>query len=363
MSKTRFDDKALGEFKSALSTARQIVITCHLSPDGDALGSSLGLKCVLKRLNPTARTHIITPDEPTRTLSFLPEYTSITAYSSHPIKSASLIHQADVIVCLDFNELARTDLLKPYLAQASATKILVDHHLNPENFAHIQFSFPDKCATCMLLFELLEASRCEEYISKDAADCLLAGMMTDTGDFSYNVSDAYIYTVIGKLIDKGADKGRLTHLLFNTFSETNLRIQGFALAKRMDVFNEEHAALITLDREDLNLFGYHKGDTEGLVNKPLAIPGILYSCYLRQETGYIKVSMRSLGDFPVNKVCSDYFGGGGHLNAAGGEFYGTMDECVSTFKKILSENLKKYIEPSHLLNDILNEELKSVKRK
>ena len=178
------------------------------------------------------------------------------------------------------------------------------------------------------------------------------------GDFSYNVSDPEIYNVIARLIALGANKGWLTRLLFNTFSESNLRIQGFALAEKMEVFHEMHAALVTLSREDLNRFSYQKGDTEGLVNKPMAIPGILYSCYLRQETDYIKVSMRSLGDFPVNRICEEYFGGGGHLNAAGGEFYGTMDECVSLFKKILNDNYEKYIATSSILTSILKDELR-----
>ena len=358
MRKTKFDNNDVMRLASLLKESRRIVVTCHLSPDGDALGSSLGLKRFLSCFNPTAKVTVVTPDEPTRTLSFLPGFREILPFSRCASKTERTIAEADLLVCLDFNVLQRTDLLAPALEKCKATKILIDHHLSPDDFATLKFSYPEKCATCMLLFELIEAAGLEKFVDSKTATCILAGMMTDTGDFSYNVSDPEIYNVIARLIALGANKGWLTRLLFNTFSESNLRIQGFALAEKMEVFHEMHAALVTLSREDLNRFSYQKGDTEGLVNKPMAIPGILYSCYLRQETDYIKVSMRSLGDFPVNRICEEYFGGGGHLNAAGGEFYGTMDECVSLFKKILNDNYEKYIATSSVLTSILKEELR-----
>lgn len=356
MTKMNFNRQDVLRLKQVLSDSRKIVITCHLSPDGDALGSSLGLKCILASLNPKATVNVVTPDEPTHTLSFLKDFKTITPLSRNEQKAARVIAQADLIVCLDFNQLSRTDLLAPYLRGARAVKVLIDHHLEPEDFADITFSYPEKCATCMLLYQLIEAAGLSEYIDASAADCLLAGMMTDTGDFSYNVCDPGIYAVVGNLIGLGADKGRLTRLLFNTFSESHLRIQGYALAEKMEVFKDSHAALIYLTRDELNRFGYKKGDTEGLVNRPLSIPGVLYSCYLRDETDYIKVSMRSLGKLPVNEICRDYFEGGGHLNAAGGEFKGSMNLCIDTFKKSLPETLSKYITGNKELEKILEDE-------
>lgn len=339
--------------RNVFRTSKSIVITCHLSPDGDALGSSLGLKQVLNNLNPNACVNVVTPDEPTRTLSFLPGYEDILAFSSHPVKVQHLVEKADLIVCLDFNELYRIDLLEPAIRSASAIKVHIDHHISPEDFADIRFSYPEKCATCMLLFEILESAGLGRYIDSNAATCLLTGMMTDTGDFTYNITDPGIFGVIGKLISLGADKARLTRILFNTFSESSLRIQGYAIAECMEVYRDDHAALIWLDRETLNRFGYSKGDTEGLVNKPLSIPGIIYSCFLREETDYIKVSMRSLGDFPVNELCAQYFGGGGHLNASGGEFHGSMTECIDLFKSLLKANKLKYIENNEIFNELL----------
>lgn len=354
---TNFNSNDIRRLDDMLTESRNIVITCHLCPDGDALGSSLGLYNTLRNLNPGAKVTVVTPDEPTRNLAFLPGYTTIIPYSRYKGKAEKLIAGADLIVCLDYNALMRVDLLAQPIKESKAAKVLIDHHIDPENFADITFSFPGKCATCMLLFEILEAAGKDEYINVDAANCLLAGMMTDTGDFAYNVNDPETYNAIGRLIAKGADKARLTRILFNTFSEENLRIQGFALAERMDVFAEMHAALIVLTRNDLNRFKYRKGDTEGLVNKPLAIPGILYSCYLREETDYIKVSMRSLGNLPVNEICSKYFNGGGHLNAAGGEFYGSMEDCIITFRNSLKENFDKYIKDNKILSEVLKDEL------
>ncbi len=356
MTESKFCNTDIRRLKALLSDSRNIVITCHLSPDGDALGSSLGLKCLLSKLNPKARVTVVTPDEPTHTLSFLPGYKEIKPNSRYTERIRSLLDKADLLVCLDFNELYRTDLLAPALRACTAIKLHIDHHIGPEDFADLRFSFPEKPATCMLMFELLEAAGLTEYIDKDCADCLLTGMMTDTGDFTYNLDDPTIYNVIGKLISHGADKARLTRLLFQTFTETNLRIQGFALSQLMEVFYDAHAALIVISRDDLNRFNYKRGDTEGLVNKPLAIPGILYSCYLREETDYIKVSMRSLGDLPVNEICADHFGGGGHKNASGGEFRGTLEECAEKFRSLLEINKDKYITGNAELASILADE-------
>lgn len=350
-----FNTESIARLKHLLLTSQHIVVTVHMSPDGDALGSSLGLKNLLSVINPDAQVTVVTPDGPTKTLSFLPGYDTLVPYTRDESRAESLIAGADLLVSLDYNALSRIDLVGPFVGKASSPKVLIDHHLHPEDFADITFSFPEKSATCQLLFEIIQACGFYGDLTPDAANCLLAGMMTDTGDFSYNISDPGIYNDIALLIKAGADKAMLTRRLFNTFSESCLRIQGFALSQRMDVFHNAHAAIITLSREDLNEYNYKKGDTEGLVNKPLSIPGILYSCYLREEENYIKVSMRSLADFPVNELCSDYFSGGGHRNAAGGEYHGTLQQARETFISLLETNKAKYIDTSKECQDIINQ--------
>lgn len=354
---TRFDKDNIERLAKLVTEKRRFVISCHMSPDGDALGSSLALERVIRLANPRADVVVVSPDEPTRTLAFLPGYSDIAVFTRYPDKVKKMMDHADVVFSLDYNALSRIDLVAPTVRDSKAVKVQIDHHLDPEPFADVMFSYPEKPATCMLLYQVLTAAGLDKYIDSTVAECLLAGMMTDTGDFTYNIKDPDTYTVVGELIKAGADKARLTRLLFNTFSESCLRIQGFALSQRMQVFNDMHAALITLSRDELNEWGYKRGDTEGLVNKPLSIPGILYVAYLRQEENYIKVSMRSLGNFPVNELCNDHFNGGGHLNAAGGEFYGTLDQCADKFRSLLKINKEKYIDNDAVLQGLLSEEL------
>lgn len=352
-----FNQEDIKELKRVFKESKRIIITCHLSPDGDALGSSLGLKSILNSYNPDAFVTIVTPDEPTKALNFLPEFSSVKAYSHFPDLTTRLIEKCDLLICLDFNELTRTDLLAPYLETSKAFKVLIDHHLHPEHFANLIFSYPHKPATCMLLFELIKAMGLTKHVSALGANCILAGILTDTVNLSVNNSDPELFPIIGELIKIGARKDILDKLLFNTHSESYLRIHGFALAEKMQVFREFHAALIILTREELNKYNYRKGDTEGLVNRPLEIPGIIYSCFLREEEGYIKVSMRSVGDFPVNEICSMHFNGGGHLNAAGGEFIGNLEESTALFTSLLELNKEKYIDNKPATYSIIDDKL------
>lgn len=332
---TSAEAKALSQL---VAEAENIVITTHMSPDGDAMGSALGLAHVLTYMGKTAR--VVVPDDPSRQLMFLPGAKEVVVFCKYQAFALQLISEADLIFCLDYNALYRIDRVAKSVGEAKAKKVLIDHHIDPENFCDITISHPEMSSTCMLLFMVLCALELYPAIDHDAATCMLAGMMTDTGNFSYNSNDPRIYFIISRLIEKGADKNDLSHRLFDTFSEWCLRLNGYALSKKMEVWKDYHAALITLTRDELNRFHYTRGDTEGLVNRPLAIPGIAYCAFLREEERYIKVSMRSVGDFPCDEVCARYFSGGGHKNAAGGEFRGTMQQCVDVFKSLLQDNLK-----------------------
>ena len=263
--------------------------------------------------------------------------------TKYPDFAEKLIGEADLIVCLDFNDLKRIDKLGDLVSASPAPKILIDHHLNPGDFADVVISRPEISSTCYLLFRVLCALELFDFIDKDAATSILTGMMTDTGNFSYNCADPEIYVVVSELVRKGADKERIYREQFETHSLNSIRLNSYALLRKMEVWKDSSAALITLSRYELNRFHYTKGDTEGLVNKPLAIPGIKYCAFLREEEGYVKISMRSVGDFPVNKVCSEYFNGGGHLNAAGGEYIGGLDECAELFRSIVPVLKKKYL--------------------
>lgn len=337
----QFDPAKIAKLKSIIDGAKKVAITCHICPDGDALGSTLALCRVMHKLDKQAT--VITPDLITQNLAWLPGANEIVDGNRYAERARNIFAQADAVFCLDFNARTRIDRLQRALGAATCPVVMIDHHLEPENFATVTLSYPELSSTCLLLYYVLQALDYDRYIDPACASLILTGMMTDTGNFSYNASDPATYPVIGELIAAGADKEMLYRRLFNTFSESNLRINGYALAEKMEVMHSQHAALITLSRNDLNRFHYAKGDTEGLVNRPLSIPGITYSCFLREEERYIKVSMRSLGSFPVDKLCAEHFGGGGHRNAAGGEFYGTLDECAELFRRIVPEYTAKYI--------------------
>lgn len=324
-----------------LADASKIAVICHVGPDGDAVGSSLALANVLDRLGKDVR--CIIPDPTSGLLMQLPGAKELVDAAKHPDFARTLLRDADLIFCLDFNEPKRVDRMADALLAATAPKVMIDHHENPSDFATITISHPDMAATCYVLFRVLCRLELLPYIDATAATLLLAGILTDTGGLSYNSSDPELFEVVAELLRHGADKNRLYKLLFNTVSENAMRLNAYAVDRKMEVDTDMGVALITLSRAELNRYHYSKGDTEALVNKPLAIPGVLYSCFMREEERYIKISMRSQGDFPVNEICAEHFGGGGHINAAGGEFHGTLEEAADAFRALMAENKKKYI--------------------
>lgn len=338
----------INKIKALVSKTRRAVVTCHMSPDGDAMGSSTALYGVLRSMG--IRTRIITPDEPNANLMFLPGADNVRYLSRFPDLVRKEIEEADIIFCLDYNALSRIDRLAPYLKKTSAPKVMIDHHLDPETSEMTAWiSQPDRSSTCSLLYSVICQAGWQENIDTAVSTSLLAGMMTDTNNFSHNANHPEDYIIVSDLVTRGADKNKLYSVLFNTFSANCLKLNGYALSQKMEVYPEHHAALIWLSRDELNRYHYAKGDTEGLVNRPLAIPGIIYSAYLREENNLIKVSMRSKGDFPVNEICTRHFGGGGHLNAAGGEFHGSLDEAVTLFRSLLDENMR-YIDNTKIFN-------------
>lgn len=330
---------AVKYLKQFISESREIVLTCHVSPDGDAVGSVIALQRVLRRLG--KRVWVITPDMPPRSLSFLPGLQEIIPATQKPERAAEIIARANLIVCLDFNTLSRVDKLAPAIEASPARKALIDHHLHPDDFAEVTISRPDASSTCYLLYHVIRAMGYAKFIDRLTADAIYTGMMTDTGGFAYNSNDPGLYEVIADLLHRGTDKDRIYKHVFNTESENRLRLCGYALYKKMVTFPQHKCALITLSRSELKEFGYSKGDTESLVNRPLSMPDVMWSVFMRQDDeNFVKVSTRSKGRFPVNTVCETLFGGGGHVNAAGGEFYGSLDDAV----RILVEAMPQFDE-------------------
>ena len=315
--------------------ADKIVIVSHVSPDGDAIGSSLGLWHFLNSQDKTV--HVIVPNAFPDFLKWMPGAKEIIQYNRYKEFADKLIMEADVICCLDFNVLSRIVEMEEIVRVSPGRKMMVDHHLYPGDFARIVISHPQISSTSELVFRLICQLGNFSDITKEAAECIYTGMMTDTGGFTYNSNDREIYLIIGELLSKGIDKDEIYRNVFNTHSEGRLRLMGYVLYEKMQVFPLFNSALITLSREEQQKFQYKKGDTEGFVNMPLSMKDICFSVFLREDTekDMIKVSLRSVGTFPCNQVAAEFFNGGGHLNASGGEFYGPMEEAVALFKQAL----------------------------
>lgn len=328
------------QVRNILNHSLRVVITCHISPDGDALGSSLGLCRVLRNAGKDAR--VLTPDTPPKNLMFLPGAQNITVYSRYEAFANRLLADADLIFCLDYNDSKRVDLVAPGLLASKAAKVMIDHHLGPDTFPDVVISHPEISSTSALIFKVISDIGYSRYIDREAAEAIYTGMMTDTGNFSYNSNDPDLYRIIAKLLEKGIDKDAIYKKVYFNNSINRLKLNGYALCNKLSYFPEHRSAIITLTRDELNEYHYQKGDTEDLVNKPLTCPDVVYSVFMREETDYIKISTRSKGNFPVNKLCEAYFNGGGHLNAAGGEFYGTLDEAVDRLGEAM-EAFDKYL--------------------
>lgn len=328
-------DEELIQLKYNLERYNNIVLTCHLSPDGDAVGATLGMKHLLEAMDKTV--HVITPDMVPRSLLFLPGAKDIVAYSKYAELANRLVSNSQLIICLDFNTPKRLDNLAPLITESKAKKILIDHHIGDEKFCDLTISYDKMSSTCELVCRAILGMNMFQLVNRKCAECLYAGMMTDTGNFTYNSNDPDIYNIIALLLKKGINKDRIYTLAINTSSADRLRLIGYSLSQKMEIFEDCGAALIILTKEELANYNYKKGDTESLVNMPLQVPEVYWSVFMREDDEYVKISIRSKDEFAVNTICEDHFNGGGHKNAAGGEFYGTVEEARAEFEKVMDE--------------------------
>lgn len=330
------------QIMDAIDKADKIVITTHLSPDGDALGSSLALYHFLKRRKKTVK--VLVPNSFPYFLKWMRGAREVEIYEYNPTAGQHLLSQADLIFSLDYNISKRIGDMGPLLDNASAQKVLIDHHLLPgENF-DIIVSHPEISSTSELLFRLLFQAGKYDALSQEECECIYCGMMTDTGGFTYNSSNPEIYEIISLLLRKNIDKDAIYSQVFDNYSESRFRLLGFTLLQRMTLYPDLHSALLYLSKEDQSQFRFSKGDTEGFVNYPLSIKDIIFSTFIREDDGLIKLSFRSQKSFPCNEFAADFFNGGGHLNASGGEFYGTFEEALHVYNeglKVYSEKLKE----------------------
>ncbi len=324
------------DFRRLIEESERVVLTCHVRPDGDAIGSTLGLYHLLRQLGKEAT--VVVPDKAPANLSFLPGFKDIAVYTCHAQYCEKTVGNADLIVCCDFNTPSRQDSLAPLIQNAKCRKVLVDHHQEPDEFADLMISYPDMSSTCELCFRLIAAMGFYNEVDFDCATCLLTGIITDTRNFTVNCKHTDLYEILMRLLEKGVDKEFIVRESLNTRSYWSLKLEAFAITERMKVFPQHKCAVIALSRDDLERFHYERGDTEGLVNRPLEIRGMVYSIFMREDPDCIKVSARSRDGFPVSEICKDLYGGGGHIQAAGGEYRGTLEQC----RELLIASMDKY---------------------
>ena len=326
----------VAQLSHLISDAQNIIITCHKSPDGDAIGSSLGWADYLHSLGkePT----IIVPDQYPDFLQWLPNTEKIVRYDKHPEKCDLLFKIADLVFCLDYNATSRVDEMEQALVSARAPKVLIDHHLDPSVPAALTISFPELSSTCELIFRIVWQLGGFQSLNKQFAIPIYCGMMTDTGGFLYNSTRSEIYFIIGELLTKHIDKDKIYRNVYHNYSENRIRLMGFVLYEKLVYMADYHAAYYTLTREELQRFHFIKGDAEGLVNIPQQIKGLKLSISLREDTekgNIIWVSLRSVDDFPCNQMAEEFFNGGGHLNASGGRLNCSMEEAIEIVRKAI----------------------------
>ncbi len=327
----KIDKQLVAQAKALIEEARKIVILTHMSPDGDAIGSSLGMLHYLHALE-KEDVQIVVPNRFPDFLHWMPGAEDILVFEDKREMCEAIIRGADLLICLDFNAFKRIGQVGEIAATSFAKKLLLDHHIDPQIPADCVISYPDCVATCELVFRLI--CRCGHFkkIDLPMAECIYTGLMTDTGNFSYNSNQVDVYAIVGELVYIGVDKDAIYNKVFNTYSIDRMRLMGFCLYNKMKVYPEYHTAFIALSRKELYRFNFQSGDAEGLVNLPLQIKNVHYSVFMREDKDKIKISFRSQGDRPVNEYANVFFNGGGHKNAAGGESYASLEETVQRFE-------------------------------
>lgn len=330
------DNDQLALMDQLISDANTVLVVCHKSPDGDAIGSSLGW-AEFMRLRGKDVT-VIVPDQYPDFLKWLPNTDKIVRYDKHTDKCDMLFKIADLVFCLDFNTPSRVDEMQHALVNSPAKKVLIDHHLKPDVPADLVVSQPEASSTCELVFRIVWQMGAFADLGKPFAVPVYCGMMTDTGGFTFNSNRPEIFLIISELLTKHIDKDRIYRNVFHNYSENRLRLTGYVLYEKLVYMPDYHAAYYSLTRDELKRFNYIKGDTEGLVNMPQQIKGLKLSISLREDTekNVVWVSLRSVDDFPCNQMADEFFNGGGHLNASGGKIEGTIEEAIEITKKAIS---------------------------
>ena len=325
---------------------QRIVITTHVNPDGDAIGSSLGL-CEFLKLCNFKNVTVISPNDYATFLKWMPGTDSIIIAENEFSNAEKIIQEAELIFCLDFNDINRTDNLKKPLYNSTAKTILIDHHPQPADSFDIAFSYINTSSTAEIIFKFIQAINYDN-LNKNIAACLFTGIMTDTGSFSYNCNNPETFHICSELIKTGINADNIHRLVYDTYSLNRMKLLGYCLNEKLTVLPEQQTAYIALTKEELETYNHHEGDTEGVVNYALSIRNIDLAALFIEKQDHVKLSLRSIGNIDVNDFARKYFNGGGHMNAAGGKYYKDISKTIEYFKSVLNDFRKDYYNADNL---------------
>ncbi|TFH38911.1 MAG: bifunctional oligoribonuclease/PAP phosphatase NrnA [Bacteroidia bacterium] len=325
--------KYIKELSKYLDDSANIVLICHINPDGDAVGSMLGMYHWLRSRKKSVT--MISPSQLQEFLKWMPGAGDIVNYENNPGTAIKHLKSADLVILLDFNDTSRIERIWPLIEGSGKSVILIDHHPVPNIKADLVISEPGISSTAELVYELVSQVENRKFNEIDFIESVYVGMMTDTGNFNFGPFDGETLRNVAGMLDSGLRKDYITNHIYNNFSAGRMRLTGFALSERMVVMPHFHTAYIYLSKADLDRYNHVTGDTEGFVNMPLTIDGIIFSVLFIERNDHIKLSLRSRGEFDVNTFASEYFNGGGHRNASGGKSSLEMEDCLGWFESLL----------------------------
>lgn len=338
-------------FKERLSLPQKIVITTHHKPDADALGSALGLANYFKKKN--HHVTVISPSDYPSFLHWMKGNDEVINFEEEgqQQKVAEIISEADMIICVDFSSLSRIHEMADMVRRSKAFIVNIDHHQDPEDFAHVRYWTPTAAATCELVYELIVKMGDKRLIDSDIADCLYSGIMTDTGGFRHPNTTKNVHLVTAELIELGADNSKISRLIYDTNSLNRLKFIGFALTRRLVILEDLQTAYFAISKKDLKKYDSQTGDTEGLVNYALSLDGVKLAALFIERKDGVKISFRTAEDVAINKFAAQYFDGGGHKNASGGKSSLSLAETTNKFEKLVKENKHILFNQLELINE------------
>ena len=318
-------------FKKIITDNYSFIITTHRGPDGDAMGSSMAMYNLLVNLKKDV--NVIIPNSFPNFLSWLPNIKNVINHEENNSDISNVFSEVDVIIMLDFNDLSRIKNLESYVTNSNAKKILIDHHQDPDlSICDLSFCYTTYSSTCELLYMILNQAKFN--LTKNIADCLYTGILTDTGSFKFSCTTENTHISVGDLISKGVNATEISNLIYNNYSHDRIKLLGHCLINKLKIYNNS-SAIISLSEDELKKFNFKKGDTEGIINYALSIKEVIFAVFIVEKDNIVKLSFRSLGNINVQDISKRYFGGGGHFNAAGAKSDLSLDKTIKKVENII----------------------------